>query len=87
MARSDDTVTLQELEAAVKKMAWVIENFGDTYWPIFDRLDRELQQRRARAARLTKYKDDAPERVFKTAAEPANDQSDKIYSRNSSETG
>jgi len=45
-------VTDQELEQALATTARVIERYGDAYWPLFDRLERELEARRTRRARL-----------------------------------
>lgn len=41
---------------ALRTVARIIERYGDIYWPIFERLENELQMRRSRAARLNKYK-------------------------------
>ena len=36
-------------------VARVIELYGDTYWPILERLESELEDRRTRSARLNKH--------------------------------
>lgn len=36
-------------------VARVIELYGDAYWPILERLESELDQRRAKSARLNKH--------------------------------
>ena len=76
--KSDD-IDLEKLKAATEKMAWIVETYGDTYWPLFDRLDRELRQRQARTERLNKYRLARPG--------PANDQRESMYDRSSSDTG
>lgn len=48
----DDEITEQEIEDGLDFVAGLIDRHGDAYWPIFDRLERELEQRRSRAARL-----------------------------------
>ena len=44
-----------DLEEAIRIVAKVIEQHGELYWPIFDRLEVELQERRTRSARLRRY--------------------------------
>ena len=41
MAISDE-----DLEDLLTSMARIIDRYGDVYWPIFERLEGELQQRR-----------------------------------------
>ena len=43
------------LEKAVRVAAEVVVQFGDVYWPIFDRLERELAVRADKSARLAKF--------------------------------
>lgn len=45
-------VTDQQIEKALTKVARLIECYGDAYWPIFERLETELEMRQSRAARL-----------------------------------
>lgn len=47
--------TDEDIENAMATVARVIELYGDAYWPILERLERELTERRARAARLTAH--------------------------------
>ena len=47
-------------------MARIVEVYGDAYWPLFDRLDRELRQRWTREDRLA--------RCRSQLSEPANDE-------------
>jgi hypothetical protein len=47
--------TDDEIENAMAIVARVIELYGDAYWPILERLERELTERRAKAARLNSH--------------------------------
>lgn len=49
---SSRIITDQEIEDGLDLVAELIDRYGDVYWPIFDRLERELEQRRSKAARL-----------------------------------
>lgn len=63
MSRYSDS----DIESAIRTVASLIDRFGDAYWPILERLERELDARKSRAARLQKYlKAPAP-------SKPAND--------------
>lgn len=44
----------QEIEDGLAMVACLIEWYGDVYWPIFDRLESELELRRLRKERLLK---------------------------------
>jgi hypothetical protein len=54
--------TDSDLETALQVVASVIQRFGNAYWPVFDRLEKELEFRRSRNSRLTSYlaRDEAP---------------------------
>lgn len=41
-----------ELEKGLKTAARLVKTFGDRYWPVFERLEQELEKRHSRAARL-----------------------------------
>lgn len=45
----------EDIENAMATVARVIELYGDAYWPILERLERELMERRAKAARLSSH--------------------------------
>lgn len=72
-------VSLGDLRKATEKMARIVEIYGDKYWPLFDRLDRELRQREERSQRLARYSSTQPT--------PANDHSERIYDAKSSDMG
>lgn len=52
---TSNTYTDDDIERAMATVARVIELYGETYWPILERLETELEDRRARAARLNKH--------------------------------
>ena len=45
-------ITDQEIEDGLDFVAGLIDRHGDAYWPIFERLERELKQRQSKAAQL-----------------------------------
>ena len=47
----------REIETALCSAARVVDRYGEVYWPLFERLERELIERRARASRLGAYLD------------------------------
>lgn len=47
--------TEADFERAMRFVAWLIELYGDAYWPVFDWLEEELEIRRARTAKLKRY--------------------------------
>jgi len=47
-------ITDREIEDGLNVVARLIERYGDVYWPVFERLELELQKRRSRAARLSR---------------------------------
>lgn len=44
-----------QIEDAIRTVASLIERFGDAYWPILERLENELENRRTRQAKLRNY--------------------------------
>jgi hypothetical protein len=46
-------VTDQELETCLNSLARLIDRYGDAYWPVFERLERELIARKERRDRLS----------------------------------
>ena len=47
--------TEDELVDALASLARIINRYGDVYWPLFERLERELEYKRSRKARLAAY--------------------------------
>lgn len=52
MAMLDD-ITEKDIEDGLDFVAGLIDSHGDAYWPIFERLERELAERQSKAARLS----------------------------------
>lgn len=46
-------VTEQEIENSLSSLARLIDRYGDAYWPVFERLERELEFRKERRQRLS----------------------------------
>ena len=46
------TVSDQDIEAALRSVAQLVNAYGDKYWPIFERLEDELDKRRSKSKRL-----------------------------------
>ena len=45
-----------EICDALGKLTWIIENHSSAAWPLFDRLERELETLRGRKSRLDRYR-------------------------------
>lgn len=52
---SSSQYTEADFERAMRFIAWLIELYGDAYWPVFDWLEEELDLRRKRTAKLKQY--------------------------------
>ena len=46
------TISDQDIEAALRSVAQLVNAYGDKYWPIFERLESELDKRRSKSKRL-----------------------------------
>ena len=53
--RKHRTVTDEEIEIGLGIAARIINRYGDVYWPILERLEKEREARRARGSRLRAY--------------------------------
>ena len=53
MLFANNNVSEQELEAALHSVAQLVNSYGEKYWPIFERLENELEHRRSRSKRLS----------------------------------
>jgi len=42
-----------DIEAGLNVAARLVERYGEKYWPVFERLEQELDERRSRAARIS----------------------------------
>jgi len=45
-------VTEEEIEEGLNLLAWLIDRHGDAAWPLFERLERELESFQNRKARI-----------------------------------
>ena len=45
-----------EICEALGKLTWIIENHSAAAWPLFDRLEKELETLRGRKSRLDRYR-------------------------------
>ena len=61
MSIANNKVSERELETALHAVAQLVNSYGNKYWPIFERLENELDDMRSRSKRLT----DALGRSFK----------------------
>lgn len=52
MATPKQHVPDKEIEAALQSVAQLVNVYGDKYWPIFERLEEELENRRSKSKRL-----------------------------------
>ena len=43
----------QDIEASLSSLARLIDRYGDAYWPVFERLERELSVRQERRKRVS----------------------------------
>ena len=50
---NEQRINEEDLESALRALAILIQNYGPKYWPIFDRIDKELEQVRARQCKLS----------------------------------
>lgn len=50
-------MSLEKLHKAAVVAAELVARFGDDYWPVFERIDHELEARRDRKSRLSKFVD------------------------------
>ena len=46
---------LHRLEQAARFSAMLVTEFGDDYWPLFERLERELKTEREKLERLREF--------------------------------
>lgn len=55
--RNDNNIGLEsEICEALGKLTWIIENHNEAAWPLFDRLEKELEALRGRKSRLDRYR-------------------------------
>lgn len=58
MKTFDETIPVSDsdLEKGLSRAAEIIEKYGDQYWPLFDRLEREFEEREEKLKRLKRFK-------------------------------
>lgn len=49
------TVTVEDLEYGLGVLARIIDTQGDAVWPLFERLERELEDVRSRRERVSRH--------------------------------
>jgi len=45
-------ITEKDIEEGLSLLAWLIDRYGDEAWPLFERLERELESRQDRKIRV-----------------------------------
>jgi len=51
--RTGNAIRTEEIEKSLVFVAGLIKRQGNVYWPLFDRLEKELEQRKSRQDRLS----------------------------------
>lgn len=49
---ASERITEQDIEEGLSLLAWLIDRYGDAAWPLFERLEKELESRKQRTARI-----------------------------------
>lgn len=47
-------VSDRDIEAALRSVAQLVNEYGDKYWPIFERLEDEMDKRSSKSIRLAR---------------------------------
>ena len=45
-------ITEKDIEEGLSLLAWLIDRYGDEAWPLFERLELELENRQKRKSRI-----------------------------------
>ena len=45
-------ITDKDIEEGLSILAWLIDRYGDVAWPLFERLEKELESRRKRKSHI-----------------------------------
>ncbi len=48
-------VSVEKIDAGLRTIARVIDRYGDAYWPLFERLEKERDRQLSKFKRLTAY--------------------------------
>ena len=54
--QSDTTVPLHALYRGMETAISLLDKYGDAYWPVFERLETQINERESRAERLKKFR-------------------------------
>ena len=49
---SNSHITEKDIEEGLSLLAWLIDRYGDEAWPLFERLERELENLQKRKSRI-----------------------------------
>lgn len=52
IAITNNQISEKEIETALYSIALLVDQYGEKYWPIFARLEIELEKRRSKSKRL-----------------------------------
>ena len=64
------TISEEEIEDGLNVVARLIDRYGDVYWPVFERLERELEDYRSKKSRVyARLKTSSPSRNVKFPAQ------------------
>ena len=59
-----DEVNIENIKKATSAAAYIVTEHGEKYWPIFERLERELNEKNSRLERLRSFKRKKPSRLL-----------------------
>lgn len=45
-------ISEKDIEEGLSLLAWLIDRYGDAAWPLFERLEKELETRQKRKTRV-----------------------------------
>ena len=72
-ARQMSDIDYERLRKAVERAANVFNTHGEKYWPVFERLERELEHRKSRRKRIEQYATKPFQAAESKNAEPPQD--------------
>ena len=54
--KHSNTVTLHALYRGMEMAVALIDQYGDAFWPVFERLEAEINERESRTERLGRFR-------------------------------
>lgn len=54
--KGSSLVSLHALYRGMESAVALVDKYGDAYWPVFARLEAEINERESRATRLSKFR-------------------------------